>query len=1010
MHYLVTPVEDILLYEHYIMENKCLPAGLGRLPLFQRAFPGSPLERCLAFMLAPPEDLDGWLIFCADFFELRADPLPLLEAAERSALYGVMGWRRGKNLCGARFCEYLGRIAVEEKEQGAGPARARTHRLLGAACAPGAAAEALSGPCLCLHSFLLPSLRELAADLVRSSKAAQAAQAPRQMLDFTDFCLRAAQAGIASRVLPLECFSHLPLILRGPDTDTEAGLERILPEERVLRAAEDIYRHPVCAAEVNLPAVEAARRMQRESRVLDVGCAYGDNGLYFLSALDSVVWGLEYDRAALEHARGRQVYQEVLQADLDNWRPAEFSRFYRFFTHIFMGDVLEHLRSPLSALCACKEMLAPGGSLLVSLPNARHSYVSANLLAGEFNYLPSGILDSTHLRFFTASSQAALFAEAGLEIEEASACFMIPTLEAWSFRIPLDLPPALYDYMLHDRHFLVQQYVCALIPSALAGEELLRLNLERVERAPYNNPEGWAAKEPIFQEFKLRLELALGRTPEDFAEGLRRAAEQGNAQNTLLYSRLCDPAWYKEQYPEAAAGELSPLEHYLSTGWKEGKNPGPAFDTLYYLRSAPGARESGQCPLLHYLANLPGADSFRLPLRPERREQEEAAYARALLQERSPGSPGSPGLREAPASAPPRPQDVKLIAFYLPQFHPIPLNDRRRGRGFTEWDNVAGALPLYAGHYQPHLPVDMGFYDLRLPETAERQAELAKRHGIHGFCYYYYWFDGIKLLDLPLQRLLESGRPDFPFCLAWANEPWLALWDGEDGGLMLNQRRKINVARLCKDLLPLFQDPRYIKVQGRPLFIVYHPEFHGKENFAPAMRELAALMEAQGRPAPYLAFMRHSPAPSFSPADFGGEALLEFPPRSLTQYALGGKHFIHPRFKGRTLDLRASVAHYMSLPPPESLTYRCVMPGWDNSPRRAESGCYIYEHSSPELYLDWLRFCIKQTREEKPPEHRLVFINAWNEWGEGAHLEPDRKYGYAYLQATRAALETTEGT
>ena len=345
--------------------------------------------------------------------------------------------------------------------------------------------------------------------------------------------------------------------------------------------------------------------------------------------------------------------------------------------------------------------------------------------------------------------------------------------------------------------------------------------------------------------------------------------------------------------------------------------------------------------------------------------------------------------------------DVQLIAFYLPQFHPIPENDAWWGEGFTEWTNVRRAKPNFVGHYQPHVPTELGYYDLRDANTRQAQADLARAHGIHGFCYYYYWFNGRRLLHLPLDEVVRSGQPDFPFCVCWANENWTRRWDGGRDELLLAQSYSPeNERRLIADLLPLFRDPRYLRVNGRPLLLVY------RANLLPEPRRATetfrSVARASGEPEPYLAMVHIAGMPR--PDAWGFDAAVEFPPHAMEADVLT-EHVdrLNPDFVGDVWDYISAARHAIARPIPDFPFFRGVMVGWDNTPRLQDSG-QIFVNSHPENYRRWLSAMVTQTLQTRPPEERLVFVNAWNEWGEGCHLEPDARFGRGYLEATRAVL------
>jgi GT2 family glycosyltransferase len=349
--------------------------------------------------------------------------------------------------------------------------------------------------------------------------------------------------------------------------------------------------------------------------------------------------------------------------------------------------------------------------------------------------------------------------------------------------------------------------------------------------------------------------------------------------------------------------------------------------------------------------------------------------------------------------------DVRLIAFYLPQFHPIPENDAWWGEGYTEWTRVAEARPSFHGHHQPHLPGALGFYDLRLPEVREAQARLARRYGIHGFCYYHYWFNGKRLLERPFAEVLASGRPDFPFCLCWANENWTRRWDGLSKDVLIAQHHSPEDDRaLIRDMLPALRDRRYIRVSGRPLLLVYLTQkLPNPAATAAIWRQEAA---AAGLPGLYLCKVEsfQDPTPPPHPESIGFDATCQFPPHRIHLVPpappVSG---LDPGFCGTLYDY-VEVARYAAAAPQAPYRrFHGVMPSWDNTARTGPRA-RIAVNSSPEAYQAWLDAMVVRTRREFAGDERLLFVNAWNEWGEGCHLEPDRVYGYAWLEATAAAL------
>jgi len=349
---------------------------------------------------------------------------------------------------------------------------------------------------------------------------------------------------------------------------------------------------------------------------------------------------------------------------------------------------------------------------------------------------------------------------------------------------------------------------------------------------------------------------------------------------------------------------------------------------------------------------------------------------------------------------------IRLIAFYLPQYHPIPENDQWWGAGFTEWTNVAKAKPNYENHYQPHIPKDLGYYDLRLPVIMEQQAELAKRYGITGFCYYYYSFGGKRLLELPLEKMLESGKPDFPFCLCWANENWTRRWDGKENDILIDQKHSDEDDRIViHDLIRYIKSSNYIRVDGKPIILIYRvTKFPDIKKTARIWREVCY---EEGIGEIHLAMVEAFELVDqrFSPADFGMDSSVEFPPHNMARNLIKPKNLINPNYSGYIADYVSSVVSYLERPAPAHTQFHTAMPSWDNTPR-LQNNSYIFANASPGNYQAWLEELIKRTREKQFGDKRMIFINAWNEWAEGTHLEPDQKYGHGYLAATQNALNS----
>lgn len=358
---------------------------------------------------------------------------------------------------------------------------------------------------------------------------------------------------------------------------------------------------------------------------------------------------------------------------------------------------------------------------------------------------------------------------------------------------------------------------------------------------------------------------------------------------------------------------------------------------------------------------------------------------------------------------------MRLLAFYLPQFHPIPENDEWWGKGFTEWTNVKKGKPLFPGHYQPHVPGELGYYDLRDPAVREAQAALAREYGIYGFCYYHYWFNGKLLLERPFNEVLSSGKPDLPFCLCWANENWTRAWDGKDRHVLISQKYSDEDDREhARWFVNAFKDRRYIRIGGRPLLLIYRANrFIDPARTVSIFREEA---KKAGIGEIFLCKVESFPDEMTPPDPMGFDASVQFHP-SRGRVSIIGQSLVWKASRRMLSLLKAGafrrayiendifrygeyVSQVTSGEVPPYKRFPCVMPGWDNSPRR-KFNATIFKDSTPGAYGKWLRAAADECVNMFRGDERIVFINAWNEWGEGNHLEPCERWGRAYLEETR---------
>jgi len=353
--------------------------------------------------------------------------------------------------------------------------------------------------------------------------------------------------------------------------------------------------------------------------------------------------------------------------------------------------------------------------------------------------------------------------------------------------------------------------------------------------------------------------------------------------------------------------------------------------------------------------------------------------------------------------------NINVIAIYLPQFHPFPENDRAWGKGFTEWTNVASSAPRFVGHQQPILPSDLGFYDLRIPGKIKEQVKLANKYGITGFDFYYYWFSGLKIMEMPIRTFLKDKTIDFKFSLTWANENWARVWNDEPKNVIIKQEyKKDDALNFIKDIENYLLDGRYIRIEGKPLITIYRPS--DIPQLAKVILTWRKYWREKHHEELYIAYVANFAR--IDKKEYGFDAERGFLPLNFHVYShddMGVKikknQLLDPNFSGEVRDMKKIYCEYTKkYLASDDTRFKCLSPSWDNQARRKGVKGLTFINSSPKLYENTLRQIIARERKHYDDKDIYIYINAWNEWAEAAALEPSQNLGHAHLVATSKAI------
>ena len=473
-----------------------------------------------------------------------------------------------------------------------------------------------------------------------------------------------------------------------------------------------------------------------------------------------------------------------------------------------------------------------------------------------------------------------------------------------------------------------------------------------------------------------------------------------NYRRMVMESGFFDRAWYVTHHPEAVQNGIDPLDYFIRVGGPSGHSPGQGFDAAWYNSQRPDLVVVTD-PFQHYLHFGIGEG-----LRP-------CPHTTATVVETQPANDNGAATlysfsNQPLAVADTRAEDQalpRIFAFYLPQFHPIAENNYGHRPGFTEWDNVIKARPLFRDHYQPRVPGELGYYDLRSVDVMREQIRLANDHGITGFCFYFYYFQGKKLLYKPIENYIKSDIKA-PFFFLWANENWSRRWDGGDNEIIISQNHSPeDDFAFIRELLPIFADDRYVKVAGKPILAIY--KTHLFPNILQSTERWRNEVAKHGFPGIYLVMADDWASDLPHPRELGFDASYEIPSNLVPEQVLlqntkplGLNH----GFEGKIVDYRRFASFHLGRPFPDYKRFRTVMAPWDNTPRYGPRAM-VHVNTDNDSYRLWLSQALVDTRRRYAPEEQIVFLHSWNEWCEGTYVEPDGRYGRRLLEETKEVVD-----
>jgi len=763
-----------------------------------------------------------------------------------------------------------------------------------------------------------------------------------------------------------------------------------------------IYDFELEKVKKNTPYWYVCDNITHNQKILDVGCATGYLGLYLRKNFDVDIIGIDNQDYHLDKARKLKVYSALINLDLNSFDD-ELDKYISYFDRIVICDVLEHLNHPMEVLTKLSKFLKPDGKFLVDVPNIAHASIKYNLLLNNFNYTTMGLLDESHLRFYTKNSIINELTENKFFIEKMEYIFQGPGQNKDQFVDYSKFPREIIEFIENNPESSIYQIFIIFHESDLDLESLTAHNLsfnklndhiiakkESYDSENINNPlqtleEFLLIKDKKISNLKeklVELDLDIKSKDNDISNLQKELDEKNDSIIRLNHQTLLNRA--KMNDLKRVVDEMK-----YSHSWKITK---PLRELGFLIRKIKNWKlksKPGSTPKDNAIIETDKKSSLYKTIYLENLNKYSKYYVKKSKRDFERNE-----------------DDIKLIAFYLPQYHTIEENDKWWGEGFTEWVNVTRAIPQIAGQYQPQLPDELGFYDLSHNDVFYKQIEIAKKYGIYGFCFHYYWFSGHRLLEKPIFNYLKDKNLDFPFMLCWANEPWTRAWDGSEREILMPQNfEEEDYLKFIKDIMPFFKDDRYIKVNNCPMLIIYRPQYFSKETLNNAIQIWRGYVKENGFEDLYLI--------NAESHDFDSENKYENFDASVQFFSYKmsknwhrdlNVDIINPEFKGLVYDYESFVKEKTYLQDFDYTLYRTVLPSWDNT-ARTMSKAIIFNNSSPELYKEWLTNVMEYTKKNYSEDNQFVFLHSWNEWAEGAHLEPDRKYGFAYLASTLDAIE-----